>query len=156
MKKCFLHTTDDGSSSLAANFLLIEASQPTPQHAIGPYNCDLGAYPVAVEIFGGNWHWSGRHLLRSPERFRYILNAGWHILVLHITRRCPVTIEIADYVAAYVDETRRDPARRREYRVVGRAGELLTAGSVDDDEITIIPTFTSGRDSLGRYKRISR
>ena len=52
---------------------------PIPQQAIGPYNCDLGLAPVAVEVFGGQWHWSGPHLLRTPERFRHILNAGWHI-----------------------------------------------------------------------------
>ncbi|HZU75950.1 MAG TPA: hypothetical protein VFA70_04245, partial [Dehalococcoidia bacterium] len=35
-----------------------------PQQAIGPYNCDLGAEPVAVEVWGGNWHWTGRHITR--------------------------------------------------------------------------------------------
>jgi len=29
------------------------------QKAVGPYNCDLAAFPVCMEIFGGNWDFSG-------------------------------------------------------------------------------------------------
>src|SRR5262245_54841047 len=53
---------------------LQERRIPTiPQQAIGPYNCDLGAAPVAVEIFGGNWHWHGQHAARLLKRLDYIL-----------------------------------------------------------------------------------
>lgn len=115
-----------------------------PQQAIGPYNCDLGASPVAVEVFGGNWHWHGRHLLVAPERFRYILNAGWHILAVRVTggrRSEPLTDETADYIAAFIQHARRNPALRREYRVIRGTGELIAAGGGDDDEITIIPAL---------------
>ena len=128
-----------------------------PQQAIGPYNCDIGAAPVAVEIFGGNWHWSGRHMQRTPDRFHYILNAGWNTLVVKIeTRRYPLVIEAADYVAAYIERIRRDPTGRCEYRVIRGAGETITSGSVDDDEITIIPTLTRGRNSIGQYAAVPR
>lgn len=127
-----------------------------PQEAIGPYNCDLGAYPIAVEVYGGNWHWHGHHLERVPERFRYILNAGWHILVVADTQSFPLTEDTADYVAAYIQAARSDPTLRREYRVVWGAGEFTTSGSLDDDEISIEPPFTTTRDSLGRYKRVPK
>lgn len=128
-----------------------------PQQAIGPYNCDLGAHPVAVEIFGGNWHWSGRHMERTPERFRYIMNAGWSILVLWVNTEYPLTPEAADYMATFIQAARRNPTARREYRVVRGAGELVACGSIDDDEISIEPAFTNSRDpATGRYKRVPR
>jgi hypothetical protein len=129
-----------------------------PQLAIGRYNCDLGASPVAVEIFGGEWHWCGSHMRRTPERLRYILNAGWHVLMVKIeARRRPLTEATADYVAAYIKKMRRKPSARREYRVIRGAGELLAAGGVDDDEISIVSAFASGRDPAnGRYKRVPR
>ena len=130
--------------------------EPVLQQAVGPYNCDIAIYPVAVEVFGGAWHWYGDHMLRTPERFRYILNAGWHILAVTTYRRTPVTGETADYIAAYIEEMRRDPARRREYRVIRGAGELMASGSAEDDHISIMPTFTSSRDSLGRYVAVPR
>lgn len=117
-----------------------------PQQAIGPYNCDLGTYPVAVEIFGGGWHWTGRHLLRTPERFRYILNAGWHILVVKVeAARHPLSESTADYVATFVEQARRDPSAVREYRVIRGAGELLAAGRADDDQISIVQTLRRRR-----------
>lgn len=126
------------------------------QQAIGPYNCDLGAAPVAVEVYGGNWHWSGDHRRRVAERFNYILNAGWHILVIPATNISPLTSAVADYVVAYIETARRDPTRPREYRVVWRAGEFVTVGGVDGDNIAIEPPFTSRRDPVtGRYTTVA-
>lgn len=143
--------------TLLADMLKARGIATIPQQAIGPYNCDLGAYPVAVEIFGGEWHWSGRHLLRTPERFRYILNAGWHILVVKVTpRRDPLTEATADYVAAFIETVSRDPSLIREYRVIRGAGEVIAAGSADDDNISIVPSFTRGRNSKGQYCAVPR
>ena len=127
-----------------------------PQCAIGPYNCDLGAYPVAVEIFGGHWHWYGYHLRVAEKRLNYLLNAGWHVLAILAKKEFPITSATAEYVAAYIEAARSDPARRREYRVVRGAGELMAAGSVDDEKISIIPTFTNGRNALGQYTQVPR
>ena len=128
-----------------------------PQQAIGPYNCDIAIGPVAVEIFGGQWHWHGHHLARTEARFRYLMQAGWHVLAIAVNKRSPLTSRVADYVVAYVEETRRNPTAKREYRVVWGAGEATISGCVDDDHISIEPPFTDGRDAgTGQYKRISR
>lgn len=131
---------------------------PTLQKAIGRYNCDLAIDPVAVEIFGGGWHWTGDHLDRSARRLRYFLDSGWHVLMIRIDREhIPLRGAIADYIVSYVNEVRNDPSRTREYRVVRGAGKLLTAGSADDDYVSIIPSASDGMDPiLGRYKGISR
>src|ERR1019366_8486103 len=99
--------------------LLKSRHMPTTQQlAIGPYNCDLAAAPVAVEVFGGNWDGGSRNPKRALKRLRYILDAGWHVLMIRTDRKRPITPSIADYVVSYVKETSRDKSRIREYRVI--------------------------------------
>jgi len=130
----------------------------TPQHAIGPYNCDFARHPVAVEIFGGGWHWHGHHLAMTEDRFRYILNAGWHILVFAIDgRRWPLNPQVADYAVTEINRLSSLPPAPCQYRVIWGAGEFTTEGSANDDKLSIEPPFTNTRDALtGRYKRIPR
>jgi len=140
-----------------AGMLSERGIETTPQLAIGPYNCDLAARPVAVEVFGGHWHWHGHHLARVEERFRHLMDAGWNILVIPVNFSSPLTAAVADYAASYIKATRRDPPAICEYRVVWRAGEFATSGCADDDEISIEPPFRSARDpATGRYKTVAR
>jgi hypothetical protein len=94
---------------------------------------------------------------RAPERIRYILNAGWHLLMVRIDRTAPFADATADYIISYVKRARRHPSAPRQYRVIRRAGELVASGSVKDHEFSIVPTFTSGRDPIsGRYQTVPR
>jgi hypothetical protein len=128
-----------------------------PQKAIGPYNCDLGVRPVAVEIFGGHWHWYGKHLARTEKRIRYICNQSWALLMLVINARSPWTPNFADYAANFIEEARRNPSMLGGYWVVWRAGKFVTSGRGDDDKISIKPPFRGSRDlRTGRYKTVSR
>ena len=111
------------------------------QKAIGPYNCDLAAYPIAVEIFGGNWHFFGHHAARFNERTRYILNRGWYIYIIPISESFPLTAAVADYAASYIKSIRRQKPPICEYRMVWGAGKLTTTGSLKDDDFSIIPSF---------------
>lgn len=126
------------------------------QKAIGMYNCDLAAFPVAVEIAGGQWHWHGSHLARTDKRFRELMNSGWHVLMVAVTQSFPLTDAVADYVAAYIQKARSNPSAAREYRVIWGAGEFSVSGGLDDDHISIKPPFTNARDiTNGRYKRVA-
>lgn len=127
------------------------------QTPIGPYNCDLTIPPVAVEIYGGKWHWHGHHLARVEDRFRYIMNAGWNIVVIAITDSFPLNRRVADYLATEINRLRSDPPKICQYRVIWGAGEFTTGGSLDDDKISIEPPFTSRRNPrTGRYETIPR
>lgn len=127
------------------------------QKAIGPYNCDLATSPVAVEIYGGHWHWYGRHLSRVQKRFNYILNSGWCIYVLAINRNYPLTGASVDHLASYIQSVRREKPSVCEYRVVWGAGKFMTTGSLEDDDISIEPPFTGTRDSAtGQYKTVRK
>lgn len=121
-----------------------------PQFPIGPYNCDLASGSVAVEVFGGQWHWHGRHLAMTEKRVRYILNAGWNLLIVPVNAyRCKLTPAVADYVAAYINGSNSDPSGRREYRVVWRSGECFTTGGLDSDHISIVPPFRNSQNLSG-------
>jgi hypothetical protein len=129
-----------------------------PQLAIGPYNCDLAAFPVAVEVFGGNWHFSGRHLARTEERIRYLGDAGWHVLMLVVCEGKPrytYGLDTGNYLVSYIKEARSNPSAPREYRVIDCRGNTLSAGRCDDDHISIKPAFANSRNTAsGRYDRI--
>lgn len=130
------------------NLLLDLGVDVVPQQAIGPYNCDLGIYPVAVEVFGGGWHFSGRHLARTPKRIRYLMDRGWSILMIVVDprRNQIITGITASDVHSYVKLMRGQPPPSPEYRVVRSTGETMTKGSFDDDERTIMETFCGRKD----------
>lgn len=129
------------------------------QLAVDTYNCDFAIHPVAVEVFGGSWHWYGDHIAQAPERTRHFLNVGWHVLIVTDYGGVPLTGETADYVVSFVQLARAHPSIRREYRVVRGRDEVLASGSIDDDEISIEPAFR-GRTQMGerkaRYLRLRR
>ena len=137
------------------DMLLERGIRTIPQMAVGPYNCDLGTSTVAVEIFGGNWHWAGRHLQRLPKRVDYFFNAALHVLIVQATDRYPLTPEMADYVAAYIKAASRNPAAPREYRVVRGAGETIAQASSDSDDRALVPSFTVTTNALGQYVSVS-
>jgi len=127
------------------------------QKAIGGYNCDLATYPVAVEIFGGHWHFTGRHARRFEKRTKYFLNSGWSLLIIVVSKRWPLTFSIADYVAAYIKRARRQKTDGCEYRVIWGTTEHITRGSLEDNNFSLIPPFCSSKDpATGRYKRALR
>lgn len=130
---------------------------PIQQKAIGPYNCDLAVHPVAVEVWGGNWHWHGKHRRMFEKRCRYILNAGWSIYILPVSRRDPFSEARVRDLVAYIKAARRDPPSPCEYRMVWSRGEWETVGWDDGDKLVIDPPFCGSRDrATGRYIRVTR
>lgn len=120
--------------------------ETTLQKAIGPYNADLAAYPVAVEIFGGNWHARGRHAARFPDRVRYFLDQGWNLVIVWVLDRrrwqsaIPLTPAAADYIASFVQLTRRDPSTRGQYRVIWGDGKEAATDGLDLNELALVPS----------------
>ncbi len=111
------------------------------QQAIDRYNCDLGADPVAIEVFGGGWHWSGQHLAILPKRTRTLFALGWDILVVWVDKRWPLGNDLADFVNTYVRSRRQRPHAAREYLVVRGDGVVTVAvGSDFVDGETLIPS----------------
>lgn len=99
------------------------------QKAIGIYNIDIALEEsrIAVEIYGGCFHTCKRHARREQERVPYILNAGWHLLIIWVDgKNHPVSVKTADYVIAFAQSIGRNEPARREYRVIWGDGEPVT------------------------------
>lgn len=124
------------------------------QLAVGKYNCDLAAFPVAVEVWGGHWHFSGRHFARLPERLREFARRGWTTIIVVVEKECSFA-SLAEHVIAYAKRARRSPALRGQYRVVGSDGQLCAVGQGDDNDIAIVKTFRDGLNASRANKRIA-
>jgi hypothetical protein len=131
---------------LLQDWLAARGVPTVPQRAVGIYNVDLAAGAVAIELYGGTWHTTGRHAARAPERARYLFDQGWHLVIVWSDlRRGPLTEGAADYIRAFVEETRREPTAARQYRVLWGTGEEVARGGADADEVAaVVPR--RGRD----------
>ena len=128
---------DSAGEQFILDQLVQRGVQPVTQKAIGKYNVDLAVAPVAVEVLGGGWHLAKRHhAVRTP----YILDQGWALLfVWNHEGDSALTERAAEYVVAYLDETRRDPSLIGEYRVISGSGELLARGRGQDSKFPLVP-----------------
>lgn len=123
-------------------------------YAVGPYNCDLGTFPIIVEIWGGNWHPKPIDIKRT----KYILDAGYWLLYIDVDERrgYPLMRNVTEYIVTLLETSRRYPTMTRQYWMIRGNGELIFK-RFNGDDISLIPPFTAGRDpSNGQYKRISR
>lgn len=110
----------------------------TPQKAVGPYNVDLAVDgAVAVELFGGRWHYSGYHGAKFGERVGYLFDHGWALYIVWNTHPKTLSAEIADDFGAWFDRLRGLESVAGEYRVVWGDGDLCTAGRHDLHQLTI-------------------
>jgi len=111
------------------------STAPTLGKAIGPYNVDVAVSPsIAVELWGGAWHRKGRALNRHRQRTRYLLDAGWHLVVVECANDgFALSRGAADYVLAFREQVGSDPTARREYRVVRGTGQEVIRGCAECD-----------------------
>jgi hypothetical protein len=109
-----------GIEIMFSEFLKDSSVNFIPQKAIGIYNCDFAVGTVAVELFGGGFHSSGRHAARLPDRTRYILNSGFNMYIIWVYSRekffCPAVLD--DFIT-FNEQSRIDPTFVGQYRVVG-------------------------------------
>lgn len=122
---------------LLEKWLIERGVHVIPQKAIGKYNVDLGAYPVAVEVFGGGWHFYKNHV----ERFNYLFDQGWNIVIVYVNGKLSVLQPgAADYIVSFLQETARNPTVTPQYRMIWGEGKLYAAGSANADELaSIVP-----------------
>lgn len=82
------------------------------QKAIGPYNVDLAVGSVALEVYGGHWHGSGRHQRRWPKRRDYIMSQGWSMVIIWTTLGHRLSEPVADRLASILEDDPSTPALR--------------------------------------------
>lgn len=125
------------SEARLAGMLRARGVETTTQRAIGPYNVDIAALPVAVEVLGGGWHaYKASHRERTP----HILDEGWHlVMVWDFEGRSALGEGAAEYLVTFIEKMRRQPAATCQYRVISGQGEVLTARGREDDEFPLVP-----------------
>lgn len=129
------------------------------QAACGPYNIDIIVnHSVAVEIFGGGFHASGRHIARHQERVRYILDQGWDIIVVWVNKRRGMPwVAAKKEVISLLEFARGNDATTRQYRVIWGTDEILYSLDSKADHFPCVPALGLSRDiTTGRYYRSSR
>ena len=99
----------------------------TPQLAVGPYNIDLAIErgSVAVEVIGGGYR--SRTRARLPQRRKYLLDRGWHLIEVRRKRGTTDFVGADDHIVAFLDFSRSNPSAPREYRVIRSDGQLVSA-----------------------------
>ena len=106
-----------------------------PQKAVGPYNLDLAiADTIAVEVFSQSFY---GHLPGGwKDRVKYLMEHGWHILVVLGHNRSRWWLEGAHTQLLNLINLRTD---RSQYWMVGRRGQLLYAADTDIENLPRVP-----------------
>ena len=130
----------------------------TRQKAVGRYNVDIALHevPIAVEVFGGNWHASGRHAARFRRRTDYILDQGWSVVYIWVSRQSPLEVGAIEYIVSLAEMLRRgEPVERREQMILGN-GESTTIGECQLNGIPLVPGPNPRDNATGRFTKRTR
>src|SRR3989304_3140085 len=124
-----------------------------PQKAIGPYNVDIAITEaaVAVEIFGGQFHTTGRSAGRFRKRFDYLFNEGWHPIVIWVTRDYPLEIGAVEYVVAFAEKIGRGESMGRKGQMIRGGGKPPAIGKNKFDGRPVILRPNPRNKTTGRY-----
>jgi len=102
----------------------------TPQKAVGRYNVDVAVTEprIAVEIFGGHWHTTGRHAKRHRRRTEQLLRDGWSVVFVWVSKDYPLERGAADYVTTLAERLRGHPSIEPEQHMIRGDGERSAIG----------------------------
>jgi very-short-patch-repair endonuclease len=137
-------------------FAVLNSIYPvTRERACGSYNIDfaLGAH-IAVECFGGMWHATGRRAARHEKRVRYLLDAGFDVVIVWVENddglrwAGALRETITDLYSAS-----REPSPQRQYRVIWSDGNVVYSRTSDDDDFPFVFSPGRTRNASGRYER---
>lgn len=117
------------AENIFADMLRSRGLDITQQKAIGKYNIDIAINkpPIAVEIFGGGWHSTGRHMARFQERVKYLADCGYRTIIIW-ANGCGVTSAAADYIISFIESTSFDEPINGDYWMIRGDGKPTTAG----------------------------
>lgn len=116
-----------------------------PQKAVSKYNIDFAIGTVAVEISGR----ARKDKENFRERVKYLLDAGWTLIVIWAGIRRPITESAANYIISIVEQSSTDPSLCGQYRVIRGDGKFLVSGGIDNDDFPGVLSPVKG--SYGRF-----
>lgn len=118
--------------------------------AVGRYNVDVALTEsrIAVEVFGGHWHTTGRAARRFRKRFDYIIDSGWLPVVVWVTPDCPLESGAIKYIIALAERLSLDESLRTQEHVIRGDGQPTGIGKSQLDYRAVI-----GGDKTGELVR---
>lgn len=104
---------------------------PLFQKAIGPYNVDLFIEKdaIAVEIYGGGWHATGKASILFRKRFDYLLNAGILPCIVWVDKNFPLEVSVCKKIIILGKKSRHNKSIRSHEHVFRGDGQPTTCGS---------------------------
>jgi len=129
------------------------------QKAVGIYNVDvaLDISSVAVEVFGGGWHSCGHHAKRFFERTVYLLDHGWHVVIIWVdSRRYPLGRGAVQYLVSFCQELSRNPSSLRQYRMILGNGKDAPVCKSHFNRPADIERLCCRNNAAGGYNFVSR
>jgi hypothetical protein len=127
-----------------------------PREAVGRYDVDpaLAEGRIAVEIFGGNRHASGRHAPRFRPRIEYLADRGRHTVVVRVTTRYPPSHAVADDLIALHEAVREGETSGREEHVMRGDGYVASVRETKPHDGAIVTGFHPRHRNRGQDGRI--
>lgn len=140
------------------NQMLRDRGQVTlTQLPIDKYNADIVVGDIAVEVFGGCWHWHGNHLAGSVERLYTFFDWGYHVVIVAMRHEREITPQLCDNLISLFEFIRSNKSSVRQYRMVRSDGQVVAAADSNRDDITIEWTHRIERNPTnGQYVSVPK
>lgn len=108
------------------------------QKAIGKYNIDIFVNGrIAVEVWGGGWHFYGRHKARFSKRTKEVLNSGHPLIIVNITNTCNIDAIYSNLIRL-LNILCSNPSPACEYWMIRSTGDLILGGNINNVNISNI------------------
>lgn len=121
--------------------------------AVGKYNLDFAIGSVAVELYGGAFHATGRAAARLQDRMEFLINNGWNVYIIWcLSNESTIFPGCLDDLVAFMEFTSGNKSAVGQYRVIWSDGDFIAAGSTESDYLSAIRPSTFRNDALAKYR----
>ena len=137
-----------------SDWLLLQKIPFIYSKACGKYNIDFAiGNSVAVELYGGAFHSEGKAVARLNERMKYLLDSGWNIYIIWcLSKEADIFTGCLNDFISFLEQSSRDKAFVRQYRVIWSDGDFISSGSDELDYVPLVIPPTRRHNALSKYK----
>lgn len=140
--------------ALFRNWLVSQNIPFTISKAVGKYNLDFAVGDsIAVELFGGAFHSTGRAAARLHERMEYLINRGWNVYIIWcLSKETTIFPRCFDDFVTFMEQVGGNKASMGQYRVIWSDGDFISCGGRESDYLSRIKPPAFRHNALCKYK----
>lgn len=122
--------------------------------SVGKYNVDFAiGSSIAVELFGGAFHATGRAADRMHERMKFLIDNGWNVYVIWcLSKESCIFSGCFDDFIAFMNMASGNKSSVGQYRVIWSDGDFISAGSVESDYLAAVKPSAFRHNALAKYR----